>query len=110
MIEGINNLSKKPLCKLSKKSFPETWCNIVKVLEELDALSIDSSKIITCKVGSGSNTLFWLDNWSGEGALGSSFPLLADLKSKKSCLVVDRVTPNGFRWSWKRRTRFPVEL
>nr|KAJ0186248.1 hypothetical protein LSAT_V11C900458420 [Lactuca sativa] len=55
VIVGIHNLLKKLISNRSQKSLPGVWCNIAMVIHEIDRLYIYASKIITCKVGSGTN-------------------------------------------------------
>lgn len=80
---AIHNSFSKPLSNLSKKSFPGVWHNIGKIMQDLEALGINPMKILKCPVGSGTNTLFWLDYWLGDEPLASKFPHLLALDVKK---------------------------
>lgn len=95
----MHNLSRKPLNNLAKKTFPGVWKNTTKIIENLQSIDIDFSKIITCKVGSVSDVLFWLDDWLGDGCLASRLPLLYDLDKKKNHALFPSVfvvkVPNG---------------
>lgn len=99
VIIGMHNLSRKPLNNLAKKTFPGVWKNTTKIIENLQSIDIDFSKIITCKVGSVSDVLFWLDDWLGDGCLASRLPLLYDLDKKKNHALFPSVfvvkVPNG---------------
>ena len=94
---------------LGKKTLPGVWLRIIKVIPELDVIRIDLSSIFKIKVGSGENTLFWLDDWLG-GSLDGRFPLLFNLDKRKGCFVADRVALVNFKWAWKKILRCPLEL
>lgn len=52
-------------------------------------------------VGSGTNTLFWLNVWWGDVMLKSQFPELFLLENNRRCFVSDQVSSSGFTWDWK---------
>lgn len=61
-------------------------------------------------VGLSSDTLFWLDNWTGNGEFAYRFPLLFELDKNKFCLVSERCNPNNMDWAWKKLPSSPLEI
>ncbi|KAD4888782.1 hypothetical protein E3N88_20855 [Mikania micrantha] len=56
------------------------------------------------KVGNGSDALFWLDNWLGQGRLKDLYPTLFHNEQNKWCVVKDRVIggpSDDLKWDWK---------
>ena len=53
--------------------------------------------------------MFWLDDWTGGGALDNRFPHLASLDSKKPCTVAERISVDSFTWMWEIRPMLPEE-
>ncbi|KAI3506473.1 hypothetical protein L1887_28832 [Cichorium endivia] len=97
-IKGIHNLANKPANYLAKKTIPGVWNQIAGISEELDVNGLSIDEMLVKKVGSGRNTLFWLDKWIGDSALKSKFPMLYNLESRKRSTVADRVSGVGFVW------------
>ncbi|GKA88353.1 RNA-directed DNA polymerase, eukaryota, reverse transcriptase zinc-binding domain protein [Tanacetum coccineum] len=58
---------------LSLKSKSGTWYHIVSIKNNLLNLGIDMSLIFKKKIGNGTDTRFWTDNWVGGGPLNLSF-------------------------------------
>nr|KAJ0200215.1 hypothetical protein LSAT_V11C600306310 [Lactuca sativa] len=107
---GIHNLSRKPIYNLSKRSIPGVWNNLVSISKILGEMGLDFYHFISTKIGSGRNTLFWLDNWIGDGNLALRFPNLYALDKRKSCFLAERFSSNGFLWAWRKNPSLPVEM
>lgn len=61
---------------LAKNSFSGVWLNVVQVVNTTEDLGIKLTSIFEYMVNSRNNTLFWLEDWVGEGTLASRFPSL----------------------------------
>ena len=48
--------------------------------------------------------------WTGEDDLATKFPRLLALDKRKSCMVAERLTQQGRKWSWKRRPNTQEEI
>ncbi|KAJ9559084.1 hypothetical protein OSB04_013698 [Centaurea solstitialis] len=107
---GIHNSHQKSVANLAKKTLAGVWFRILKIIPELESLGFGLSSIFYIKIGSGENTLFWLDNWLGGGSLNDRFPTLFDLDKKKRCLVADRVASNQLSWGWKKTPKTSMEI
>lgn len=103
VIKSIHHSSRKPISFPCKNSIIGPWKNIVKVVEDLNHIEINVMKLIRCKIGNGSDTLFWIDNWTGLGPLKDAFPILFNNEINKFCAVCDRIvsTPNLFSIAWE---------
>lgn len=102
VVSGTHNLSRKPIMYLGKKSLNGVWYNIVKVIPELEEMGITFNSLFELKIGSGANTLFWYDDWTGQGCLASRFPLLFNLDKRKMCFISERLTSQSPSWAWKK--------
>lgn len=107
---GIHNLGRKLIHISAKKTLSGVWFNIVQVTVELGSMGINFSSFFGIEVKSGSSTLLWLDDWTGDGALASRFPDLTSLDKRKSCLIADQIVNNEFSWAWKRTPSSVREL
>nr|KAJ0193757.1 hypothetical protein LSAT_V11C800390710 [Lactuca sativa] len=110
VICGIHNLSRKPIYNLSKRSILGVWNNLVSISRILGEMGLDFYHFVSTKIGSGRNTLFWLDNWIGDGNLTLRFPNLYALDKRKSCFLAERFSSNGFLWAWRKNPSLPVEM
>ncbi|KAL4560863.1 hypothetical protein LXL04_033019 [Taraxacum kok-saghyz] len=110
VICGIHNCSRKPTCSWAKKTLAGTWSDIVKVVPALAEIGINFQSILKVKIGSGSDILFWWDDWTELGYLKTRFPMLFELDRRKSCLLSKRVSSTGFQGRWKRRPKDNAEL
>ncbi|KAJ9551167.1 hypothetical protein OSB04_015212 [Centaurea solstitialis] len=108
---GIHNGYRKPVIGLEKKTLPGVWFRIIKAIPELVDIGFELSSIFEIKVGSGENTLFWLDDWLGGGdRLMPGFLCSLIWIKKKTCFVADRMAPNKLLWDWKKFPRNPTEI
>ena len=110
VINGLHNLGRKPLNKLAKKSLNGVWYNNLKMLNVLQDIGIDLSSAFKIRVGNGMNTLFWLDDWTGDGCFCERFPLLFQLDKHKSCLASERWRGGERGWDWKRKPSNTLEV
>ena len=46
------------------------------------------------------DTLFWFDQWCGNGTFKYMFPNLYKLENKKHCKVNDVIQIGGATWDW----------
>ncbi|KAL4558843.1 hypothetical protein LXL04_037046 [Taraxacum kok-saghyz] len=110
VVNGIHNSSRKPMHALGKKTLNGAWYNSIKVLHFFQKVGINLSSSYKLSIKSGSNTLFWLDDWDGIGPLADRFPQLFDLDKKKSCFISERMRSGTADWAWKRRPSGPTEI
>ena len=103
VIFGIHNLERKPITSLAKLTIPGVWLNITKTISAMTNVGINFSYIFKFKIGSGWSTLFWLDDWTGDGVLASRFPRLYTLDKRKSSFIAERLDPNIGEWKWRRK-------
>ena len=61
-------------------------------------------------MGNGETTLFWLEDWETGGCLSKRFPLLYNLEKRKGCHISDRITYEGFKGVWKKKSSSLDEL
>nr|KAJ0203968.1 hypothetical protein LSAT_V11C500292530 [Lactuca sativa] len=101
VIKGIHNLYNKPADHISKKTLPGVWNNIAGVRGELEKIGIDLNDVISKKIGSGDDTMFWLDRWTGGNTLKTSFPEMYKLERHKHCKISDRLYDGRCNWNWK---------
>ncbi|KAF5178633.1 hypothetical protein FRX31_031782 [Thalictrum thalictroides] len=69
-------------------------------------------KNVSCRVGKGERTQFWLDEWIGEGTLCVQFPHVFNISNAKNAVVADMLQfdQNGTRWDFQlRRERYEWE-
>ena len=109
VVHSIHNLGRKPFEKWGKKSLPGAWMNVVNVGMELEGLGITFSSLFDIRIGDGSDTLFWYDDWTGLGSLASICPRLINLDKKKSAFVSERLCGNQPNWKWKRAAMDQME-
>ncbi|GJU10200.1 RNA-directed DNA polymerase, eukaryota [Tanacetum coccineum] len=129
LIRSIHGQSGDSNTTLPLKSKSGTWYHIVSIKNDLLNLGIDMSLIFKKKIGNGSDTRFWTDNWVGGGLLKFSFLRLYRLDTNKQCVVSDRAptfhqhfaTTSApiatasqvglvYKWSWIRRIRAGPDL
>lgn len=72
---------------MAKKTLPSVWFKIMRVIHDLENTGVDFFSLFDICVKSGSNTLFWHDNWFGSVNIISMFPSLYDLDKKKSLVL-----------------------
>nr|KAJ0216241.1 hypothetical protein LSAT_V11C300125010 [Lactuca sativa] len=107
VIKGIHNLYNKPAQYISKKTLPGIWNRIAGVQVELKLFDIDMEEIMMKKIGSGEETMFWLDRWIGDSTLKTSFPEAYNLERNKHCKISDRLQNGIINWEWKSAPRTP---
>ncbi|GJU07590.1 hypothetical protein Tco_1124020 [Tanacetum coccineum] len=90
LIRSIHGRSGDSNTTLSLKSKSGTLYHIVSIKNDLLNLSIDMSLIFKKKIGNGSDTRFWTDNWVGEGLLKFAFLRLYRLDTNQQWAVSDR--------------------
>lgn len=74
---------------------------------------ISFNSVLKRKVGSGMDTFFWLDDWTGHGVFKEKFPGLYSIENRKTCKVNHRFDPLGVSWNWKNTSysnHFALEL
>ncbi|KAL4590329.1 hypothetical protein LXL04_003257 [Taraxacum kok-saghyz] len=69
--------------------------------EHLEKEGVKMEEVFVKEVRSGTDTLFWLDNWCGVGTLKDAFPHLYKLEKRKKCKVGDQIKANQLQWDWK---------
>ncbi|GJZ88042.1 hypothetical protein Tco_0659824 [Tanacetum coccineum] len=74
---------------------------IIKLHSSLVAKGIDISGRLSKRVGNGSDTRFWEENWIAGNTLLSLYPRLYALELNPCCTIAERWN-NGF-WDWKLR-------
>ncbi|XP_076931545.1 uncharacterized protein LOC143596728 [Bidens hawaiensis] len=83
------------------------WRKIGNVSVSFDLLGINLWSNMKWVIGSGSDSMFWIDNWIGESPLNDQFPLLFKLKHMKGCKVGDKLVIYERElcgvWSWYRQ-------
>nr|KAJ0215457.1 hypothetical protein LSAT_V11C300123840 [Lactuca sativa] len=85
------------------------WSKVIKagVQDELKLFDIDMEEIMMKKIGSGEETMFWLDKWIGDSTLKTSFPEAYNLKCNKHYKISDRLQNGFINWEWKSAPRTP---
>ncbi|GJX99476.1 putative RNA-directed DNA polymerase, eukaryota, reverse transcriptase zinc-binding domain protein, partial [Tanacetum coccineum] len=83
---GLNDIS-------SVKSKTGPWFRIAKLKDDLLKVNVSLPSTFKKKVGDGSRTKFWHDEWLGGLNLKETFPKLFRLETHQSCLLRDR-TPS----------------
>ncbi|XP_076953244.1 uncharacterized protein LOC143627270 [Bidens hawaiensis] len=83
------------------------WRNIGNVSVSFDLLGINLWSNMKWVIGSGSDSMFWIDNWIGDSPLKERFPLLFKLERMKGCKVGERLVIYERElcgvWSWYRQ-------
>ncbi|GJX30972.1 RNA-directed DNA polymerase, eukaryota, reverse transcriptase zinc-binding domain protein [Tanacetum coccineum] len=82
------------------------WCDIVKVISNIERIDFSFKNSFNLKVSNGLSTSFWKDAWWPDGSrLMDAFPRLFALESFQDCKVSDRwVLSNGSwigNWAWR---------
>nr|GEZ24693.1 RNA-directed DNA polymerase, eukaryota, reverse transcriptase zinc-binding domain protein [Tanacetum cinerariifolium] len=68
-----------------------TWCDILKAIENIEAVDNSFKILFVLKILSGSNSLFWKDPWCGNGErLMDIYPILIALEVWKDCKINER--------------------
>lgn len=91
VICGIHNCERKHVNRWAKKSLGGCWFNIVNIVSRLNDLGVNFNYTFDICLGDGKKTMFWLDDWMGNGTLAIKFPHLFELDKRKSCFVTERV-------------------
>ena len=78
------------------------WERILAADAKLREKGIIKEEVLEKVVGDGRQTSFWKDVWVGDCSLASRFPRLVRRDSYPSCLVADRWSEQGCRFSWSR--------
>nr|KAJ0197364.1 hypothetical protein LSAT_V11C700352090 [Lactuca sativa] len=105
VIKGIHNLHGKPAQLICKKTLPGVWSRVAGVQDELKKFGIDIDEVIIKKIGSGDETMFWLDKWFGGSTLKDSFPEAYKLEGHKHCKISNRIQHGTMNWEWKSTPR-----
>ncbi|XP_021985657.1 uncharacterized protein LOC110881815 [Helianthus annuus] len=92
-------------CKSSipvKCSIGGVWKSIVNMGRATQNPTIDINAKMSPRMGVGDKTLFWLDNWMGNGPLRDRFPNLYAVESEKRCTVQQRysIIDGNVEWFW----------
>nr|GEU80135.1 RNA-directed DNA polymerase, eukaryota, reverse transcriptase zinc-binding domain protein [Tanacetum cinerariifolium] len=67
------------------------WQDILKAVKLIENIDISFKYSFTCKISSGTDTMFWKGSWCGDDTrLMDKFPRLYALESDKDCMVRDR--------------------
>ncbi|KAI3793650.1 hypothetical protein L1987_36270 [Smallanthus sonchifolius] len=79
------------------------WCNIAKCLSNVHTDGIPLRRFFKSNVGSGKDTMFWIDPWNGNEPLKDVCPNLFKKEANKRCKVSDRIKGNfsGGRYVWE---------
>ncbi|GJW74221.1 reverse transcriptase domain, reverse transcriptase zinc-binding domain protein [Tanacetum coccineum] len=82
------------------------WCDIVKVISNIERIDFSFKNSFNLKVSNGLSTSFWNDAWWPDGPrLMDAFPRLFALESFQDCKVNDRwILSNGSwigNWAWR---------
>ncbi|XP_071708649.1 uncharacterized protein [Rutidosis leptorrhynchoides] len=78
------------------------WNNIVCCFEKVKYNGILPSNVLRMKICDGFSIRLWKNNWLGSGALKDKYGRLYHLEVDENCLLADRCTMEGWRWSWNR--------
>nr|KAJ0224075.1 hypothetical protein LSAT_V11C200069590 [Lactuca sativa] len=105
VIKGIHNLHGKPAQHICKKTLPGVWSRVAGVQDELKKFGIDIDEVIIKKIGSGDETMFWLDKWIGGSTLKDSFSEAYKLEGHKHCKISNRLQHGTMNWEWKSTPR-----
>lgn len=81
-----------------------------KGVNSINNFNIDKNEIFTLIPGSGVKILFWKDAWCVITSFQIKFPHLYLIDSVELCLLVDRLSINGFSWMWKFEPTCAIEL
>ncbi|KAL7617107.1 hypothetical protein Lser_V15G02675 [Lactuca serriola] len=103
VVTSIHNLASRRAYNLSNNFILGVWNNIARVKSELVKRDIPMSAIIRRTINYREETLFWSDDWLGNGPLKLRFPKLYTLESQKKCKISDHIYDGGFSWSWSRQ-------
>ncbi|GJW68375.1 RNA-directed DNA polymerase, eukaryota [Tanacetum coccineum] len=81
-----------------------TWIDCICSMRHLKEKGVDLYSCLNKKVGNGNASLFWLENWMGDGPLNEKYPRLFALEENKEITVRLKVQ-NGMlydqdTWSW----------
>ncbi|GKA18014.1 hypothetical protein Tco_0697851, partial [Tanacetum coccineum] len=66
---------------------PSTWGKIVSIGNELEKIDISFSLSFHKKIGSGHDTRFWIEIWSGNTSFSEKYPRHFALETNQRCLV-----------------------
>ncbi|XP_071712395.1 uncharacterized protein [Rutidosis leptorrhynchoides] len=88
-------------------SFSGTRHNIISAGNAIQDLHVDFKNSFVKKIGDGSTTSFWNEQWVGDTKLSTLFPRLYRLESLKEAVISDRIsfanTGPTFNWAWSRQ-------
>nr|GEU54925.1 RNA-directed DNA polymerase, eukaryota [Tanacetum cinerariifolium] len=77
------------------------WLDCIRSISHLKGRGVDLYLYMKKKVGNGNDSLFWLENWLGEGNLKVKYPRLFALEENKEVFIRDKVQ-NGLRFGFRR--------
>nr|GEV18966.1 hypothetical protein [Tanacetum cinerariifolium] len=89
-----------------------TLFNSIHCISNLKERGVDLYMCMKKKVGNGSDSLYWLENWLGEGTLDVKYSRLFALEENKEVSICDKVHNgllHGFRSSPRGSRRFEVK-
>ncbi|KAL4578514.1 hypothetical protein LXL04_014638 [Taraxacum kok-saghyz] len=84
------------------------WSKVIYPQPEQKA-NLEPSKKLMVVIGDGKSTMFWKDNWTGNGPLQIQFSDIFDVSNQKICLVKDRIGAQGYFGDWKHKPRTDQE-
>nr|GFA42413.1 RNA-directed DNA polymerase, eukaryota [Tanacetum cinerariifolium] len=87
--------------KVGKSS---TWLNCIRCISNLKERCVDLYICMKKKVGDGSDLLFWIEYWLGEGSLDVKYPRLFALEENKQVSIRHKVY-NGLLHGFRRLPR-----
>nr|GEX13176.1 RNA-directed DNA polymerase, eukaryota, reverse transcriptase zinc-binding domain protein [Tanacetum cinerariifolium] len=101
---GVASLLAKNLVALSGPNV--IWCDIIKVVEDIEIIDPSFKRSFHIKVLNGANVSFWKDPWCENGTmLMDLFPRLYALDSSQDCKLVDQwhLVDGcwGENWHWR---------
>ncbi|XP_071712840.1 uncharacterized protein [Rutidosis leptorrhynchoides] len=85
-------------CKLGNGIWPIIASTFIKA----KAAGSVPANVLHVKLGNGSNTRFWKDNWLGDGALKDKFARLFRLDIDQDCTIARKLVNGGWVWEWNR--------
>ncbi|GJR28426.1 RNA-directed DNA polymerase, eukaryota, reverse transcriptase zinc-binding domain protein [Tanacetum coccineum] len=84
------------------------WLDCVRGLSQLKGRGVDLFSCMHKNVGNGNATLFWSENWMGDGFLNIKYPRLLALEGNKEVSVGVKVN-NGLLFGFRRSPRGGAE-
>ncbi|GJS89195.1 RNA-directed DNA polymerase, eukaryota [Tanacetum coccineum] len=93
----------------NRGSGAQPWARIIKLHSSLVAKGIDINGTLSKRVGNGSDTRFWEENWIAGNTLSSLYPRLYALELNPGCTVAERWNNGFWDWKWRRNIRGGIE-